>query len=176
MRVFRERNPRANPRTPAAHRPPNVNLHSQKPTLSRALEHRRVPLTIVLGVGIPKPNGRVSGAMTKWVDKIMEKSKSMYITIFTEDWAVADVHGAFRKIAPVVDVFLPDKRNKNGKRFTFARFNRTVDVNEVLLSVKGLWIGNYKILANLARFDRTDGVRKEVGFVERSVYCRKQKM
>lgn len=55
----------------------------------------------------------------------------------------------------MVDVFLPAKRNKEGKRFAFVRFAKRVNMNDTLVMVNGLWIGNHKIIANIARFDRT---------------------
>lgn len=54
----------------------------------------------------------------------------------------------------VKDVFMPTKRNKEGRKFAFVRFDPGSDIEEILSTVTGLWISNYKILANLARFDR----------------------
>lgn len=60
----------------------------------------------------------------------------------------------------MIEVFIPEKRNKEGKRFVFARFDRQENMSEVLLAVKGLWIGNHKMLANLMKFDRNKDEEK----------------
>lgn len=168
-RVFRERNLRAKPRYLATHWPPYLKPHSQKPTPSLALEHRRRPGNAALEVGKLKPRGSSDPVMSKWVEKLYAKSKSLYVSNFPEDWKTLDLKESLEKVAPIVDVFIPSKRNKEGKRFAFVRFDQNVNMSDLIVTVKGLWIGDNKILANVARFDRIlEGPKKtesRIGFV-----------
>lgn len=51
---------------------------------------------------------------------------------------------------------MPDKVNREGKRFTFVRYDRTEDIERILSELKGYCIGDVKIMANYARFERND--------------------
>lgn len=53
---------------------------------------------------------------------------------------------------------MPNKRNKGGKKFVFARFEKNVNLSEIMAEVQGFWVGNHKILANRAAFDRSIGL------------------
>lgn len=92
----------------------------------------------------------------------MVNSKSLNVTNFPEDWKVSDVKESLEKVGRVKDVYMLEKRNRLGQKFVFVRFNSQENIIEVLATLKGLWIGNYKILANIARFNRGETEVKEV--------------
>ncbi|GKF37912.1 nucleotide-binding alpha-beta plait domain-containing protein, partial [Tanacetum coccineum] len=54
----------------------------------------------------------------------------------------------------VVDAYIPDRRSKVGKRFGFVRFINVFDVERLVLNLCTVWIGNFKLHANVARFHR----------------------
>ncbi|GAU42702.1 hypothetical protein TSUD_43120 [Trifolium subterraneum] len=54
----------------------------------------------------------------------------------------------------VGEVYIPNKRDKVGKRFGFARFEDVVDQQKLLQRIEETWIGTYKIRANLPKFLR----------------------
>nr|GEW00566.1 pre-mRNA-splicing factor CWC22 homolog [Tanacetum cinerariifolium] len=54
----------------------------------------------------------------------------------------------------VVDAFIPNKISKMGKRFGFVRFIKVFDVERLVNNLCTVWIGRYKIQANVARFQR----------------------
>lgn len=65
--------------------------------------------------------------------------------------------GAERKVCgvgQVEDVFIPEKRDKQGKKFGFVRFKGRVDKEEVLQKLNKVWVGTYIIKAFLPRFSR----------------------
>ncbi|GAB4861295.1 hypothetical protein Ancab_036457 [Ancistrocladus abbreviatus] len=53
----------------------------------------------------------------------------------------------------VVNIYIPGNKNKQGRRFGFVRF---LDVDNIsrMEELSQIWIGSFKLEANLARFDR----------------------
>ncbi|GJT17945.1 RNA-directed DNA polymerase, eukaryota, nucleotide-binding alpha-beta plait domain protein [Tanacetum coccineum] len=54
----------------------------------------------------------------------------------------------------VVDVFIPNKRSKAGKRFAFVRFINVLNLDRLIENLKTIWIGRFYLFANTARFER----------------------
>nr|GEU67919.1 hypothetical protein [Tanacetum cinerariifolium] len=52
----------------------------------------------------------------------------------------------------VVDVFIPDRRMKAGKRFAFVRFIKVLDIDRLINNLCTVWMGRNKIHANVADF------------------------
>lgn len=94
---------------------------------------------------------RGGGVHTKWAERLAKISHSLYVTNFLSDWGARDVKQILNKIG----VVMPEKLNKEGKKFAFARFERNARVEDIMEKVKGLSVGNEKLYAHLARFDRS---------------------
>lgn len=60
----------------------------------------------------------------------------------------------FGCMGDVVEVVIPPKKNKFGKRFGFARFNQVWDERIFAVKLDNVMIDNRKIHANLPRFVR----------------------
>ncbi|GKB58651.1 cytochrome P450 [Tanacetum coccineum] len=60
----------------------------------------------------------------------------------------------FRKYGKVEDVFIAEKRNKQGKRFGFARFNEVPNPATFEGLLNSICVGTHKISCNIARFQR----------------------
>ncbi|GJU28893.1 RNA-directed DNA polymerase, eukaryota [Tanacetum coccineum] len=54
----------------------------------------------------------------------------------------------------VVDSFIPNKRSKSGKRFGFVKFINVFNEERLVNNLCTVWIGRFKLMANLARFKR----------------------
>nr|GEU96334.1 RNA-directed DNA polymerase, eukaryota, reverse transcriptase zinc-binding domain protein [Tanacetum cinerariifolium] len=54
----------------------------------------------------------------------------------------------------VIDAFIPDRRSKIGKRFGFIRFIKVANVDRLINNLCTIWIGKFKLHANVARFNR----------------------
>ncbi|GKA84001.1 RNA-directed DNA polymerase, eukaryota, reverse transcriptase zinc-binding domain protein, partial [Tanacetum coccineum] len=65
-----------------------------------------------------------------------------------ELWTVCKQYGT------VVDAFIPDRRSKAGKRFGFVRFIKIFDVDRLVNNLCTIWVGRFKLHANIARFQR----------------------
>nr|GFD30345.1 nucleotide-binding alpha-beta plait domain-containing protein [Tanacetum cinerariifolium] len=55
------------------------------------------------------------------------------------------------------DSFIPFKRDKNGKRFGFVRFINVFNKERLVDNLCTVWIGRYKMQANIAHFQRSQG-------------------
>ncbi|PNX60436.1 hypothetical protein L195_g060180, partial [Trifolium pratense] len=60
----------------------------------------------------------------------------------------------FQKYGEVVEVVIPAKRDRGGRRFGFARFDHVWDVRKFGFELDGIIIGRDKICVNVSRFQR----------------------
>ncbi|GJY37836.1 RNA-directed DNA polymerase, eukaryota, nucleotide-binding alpha-beta plait domain protein [Tanacetum coccineum] len=63
-------------------------------------------------------------------------------------WKVCSTYGT------AVDVFIPSKLSKAGKRFAFVRFIKVFNLDRLVENLCTLWIGSHHLFANHVRFDR----------------------
>ncbi|GKE64607.1 RNA-directed DNA polymerase, eukaryota, nucleotide-binding alpha-beta plait domain protein [Tanacetum coccineum] len=54
----------------------------------------------------------------------------------------------------VVDVFIPFKKSKAGKRFAFVRFIKVFNLDRLVKILCTIWIGRHHLYANQVRFER----------------------
>ncbi|GJS81492.1 nucleotide-binding alpha-beta plait domain-containing protein [Tanacetum coccineum] len=59
-----------------------------------------------------------------------------------------------KQYGTVVDAFIPDRRSKADKRFDFVRFIKIFDVDRLVNNLCTIWVGRFKLHANIARFQR----------------------
>lgn len=79
---------------------------------------------------------------------------SYYFTNFPPSLDIEALCGLFMKWGKVVDVFVPRKRNKEGKAFGFVRFKDVLYPSELERRLDQIWVGTYKLRTNFARFSR----------------------
>ncbi|GKB93737.1 nucleotide-binding alpha-beta plait domain-containing protein, partial [Tanacetum coccineum] len=85
------------------------------------------------------------------VDKI---SVSVFVTNFPESCLAKDLFLHCKQYGHVVDSFIPNKRSKSGKRFGFVKFINVFNEERLVNNLCTVWIGRFKLMANLARFKR----------------------
>lgn len=66
------------------------------------------------------------------------------------------------KVGTILSFVTPNKKNKERKNFAFVRFAKNIGGEEIVNKVKNLWIGSYKLLANVAKFERVNETRGKV--------------
>ncbi|GKD88490.1 RNA-directed DNA polymerase, eukaryota, partial [Tanacetum coccineum] len=54
----------------------------------------------------------------------------------------------------VVDVFIPNRKSRSGKRFAFVQFIKVGNVDRLVENLCTLWIGRMHLHANVVRYDR----------------------
>ncbi|GKA08146.1 RNA-directed DNA polymerase, eukaryota [Tanacetum coccineum] len=88
------------------------------------------------------------------VDHTRLISKSIFVTNFPDNTTSKDLWEVCKGYGTVVDVFIPDRKSKAGKRFAFVRFIKVDNVDRLVGNLCTLWIGRMHLHANVARFDR----------------------
>ncbi|GJS52386.1 putative retrotransposon ty1-copia subclass protein, partial [Tanacetum coccineum] len=87
-------------------------------------------------------------------DQTMKISKSIFVTNFPEGCTARDLWKVCNDYGTVVDVFIPFKKSKAGKRFAFVRFIKVINFDRLVENIRTIWIGRYHLHANGARFQR----------------------
>ncbi|KAL8467897.1 hypothetical protein ACS0TY_031225 [Phlomoides rotata] len=72
----------------------------------------------------------------------------VFVSNFPEEWNSRDVFIWLSKWAKIIDLFIPIKRTKIGRRFAFASFLGVSDVFKIVRDIDDQWIGR-KVRANL---------------------------
>ncbi|GJU52012.1 RNA-directed DNA polymerase, eukaryota [Tanacetum coccineum] len=88
------------------------------------------------------------------IDQTSKISKSVFISNFPDDCSSRDLWKVCNGYGTVVDVFIPNKRSKAGKRFAFVRFINVLNLDRLIENLKTIWIGRFHLSANLAQFER----------------------
>ncbi|GJZ43728.1 RNA-directed DNA polymerase, eukaryota [Tanacetum coccineum] len=88
------------------------------------------------------------------LDQTAKISKSVFITNFSEECTSKDLWKVCNDYGTVIDVFIPNKRSKSGKRFAFVRFIKVSNLDRLVENLNTIWMGRFHLSANRARFDR----------------------
>ncbi|GKA39100.1 RNA-directed DNA polymerase, eukaryota [Tanacetum coccineum] len=81
-------------------------------------------------------------------------SCNIFITNFPPTLSAKDFWSTCSQYGTVLDVYIPLKVTKNGKRFAFARFTTVNDVDLLIRNLRSVWLGSFHLFANVARFNR----------------------
>nr|GEX58705.1 nucleotide-binding alpha-beta plait domain-containing protein [Tanacetum cinerariifolium] len=99
---------------------------------------------------VPSRNHRRSNA-----DDVSKVAKSVFVTNFPESISPRDLWKSCSMYGTVVDIFIPSKKSKAGKRFTFVRFIKVFNLDRLVENLCTIWIGRYHLYANSVRFERS---------------------
>ncbi|GKA23040.1 zf-CCHC domain-containing protein [Tanacetum coccineum] len=97
---------------------------------------------------------RFQNSLQSKIDQTSKISKSVFISNFPDDCSSRDLWKVCNGYGTVVDVFIPNKRSKAGKRFAFVRFINVLNLDRLIENLKTIWIGRFHLSANTARFER----------------------
>ncbi|GJZ01628.1 RNA-directed DNA polymerase, eukaryota, nucleotide-binding alpha-beta plait domain protein, partial [Tanacetum coccineum] len=87
-------------------------------------------------------------------DQINKISKPVFVTNFLDHIRSCDLWGLCKAYGSVVDVYIPFKKSKSGKRFAFIRFIKISNMERLIENLRSIWIGSFHLFANMARFNR----------------------
>ncbi|GKB82576.1 RNA-directed DNA polymerase, eukaryota [Tanacetum coccineum] len=90
-------------------------------------------------------------------------SKSIFVTNFPDNLGSKELWKVCEGYGKVIDVFIPNRRSKAGKRFAFVRFIRVNDLDRLVGNLCTIWIGRFHLHANVARFERANKPVKPSG-------------
>ncbi|GJQ94801.1 RNA-directed DNA polymerase, eukaryota [Tanacetum coccineum] len=87
-------------------------------------------------------------------DEVQRISTSVFVTNFPKVFSAKDLWNTCKQYGQVVDAYIPNKRSKAGKRFGFVRFVKVFDMERLVNNLYTVWVGRYKLHANIPRFQR----------------------
>ncbi|GKA20030.1 RNA-directed DNA polymerase, eukaryota, nucleotide-binding alpha-beta plait domain protein, partial [Tanacetum coccineum] len=82
-------------------------------------------------------------------------SKSIFVTNFPDNTSSKDLWKLCQDYGTVVDVYIPNRKSKAGKRFAFVRFIKVENIDRLIGNLCTLWIGRMHLHANVVRFERS---------------------
>ncbi|GAU23839.1 hypothetical protein TSUD_380010 [Trifolium subterraneum] len=101
---------------------------------------------------------RLDIATDKNFNKAYNDNLTTYIfTDFPNNFGAKSLFNAFHHYGDIKEVVIPAKRDKGGKRFGFACFDRVNDPGLFATELDTIIIGRNKISMNLSRFQRSEG-------------------
>ncbi|GKF22660.1 RNA-directed DNA polymerase, eukaryota, nucleotide-binding alpha-beta plait domain protein, partial [Tanacetum coccineum] len=112
--------------------------------------HFRFQILSVINMGAHKQTSLQSKE-----DKISKISRSVFVTNFPDGCTARDLWNVCNDYGTVVDVFIPFKKSKIGKRFAFVRFIKVSNFDRLIVNLCTIWIGRHHLHANAARFERS---------------------
>ncbi|GKE29296.1 RNA-directed DNA polymerase, eukaryota, nucleotide-binding alpha-beta plait domain protein, partial [Tanacetum coccineum] len=75
-------------------------------------------------------------------------SHSVFVTNFPDYVNSRDLWNKCSVYGTVIDVFIPNKKSKAGKRFAFVRFIKVFNLDRLVKNLCTIWIGSYHLFAN----------------------------
>ncbi|GJT77711.1 RNA-directed DNA polymerase, eukaryota [Tanacetum coccineum] len=87
-------------------------------------------------------------------DQTQQISKFVFVTNFPDHIRARDLWNICKEYGSVVDVYIPFKRSKSGKRFAFIRFIKVSNLERLIENLCTIWIGSHHLYANMVRFQR----------------------
>nr|GEY45285.1 hypothetical protein [Tanacetum cinerariifolium] len=87
-------------------------------------------------------------------DQASRISKSVFVSNFPEGCTPRDLWKVCNDYGTVVDVFIPNKKSKAGKRFSFVRFIKVINLDRPIENLNTIWIFRFHLFANHVRFKR----------------------
>nr|GEV85773.1 nucleotide-binding alpha-beta plait domain-containing protein [Tanacetum cinerariifolium] len=88
-------------------------------------------------------------------DEVMKLSSSIFVTNFPDKFTAKELWTVCNQYGNVIDAFIPDRRSKSGKKFGFVRFIKIFDIDHLVNNLCTIWVGRFKLHANIARFYRS---------------------
>lgn len=97
---------------------------------------------------------RNHGPLPELIQARLVNTISFYFSNLHEDTKKRDLWKAFGGCGKVRDIFIPTKRNTEGKKFGFVRFAEECMGEELLSKLDNVWVHSVKIMVNVSRFAR----------------------
>ncbi|GJU50919.1 RNA-directed DNA polymerase, eukaryota [Tanacetum coccineum] len=88
-------------------------------------------------------------------DYVQKISTSIFFTNFPDEFFSRDLCRVCKEYRKVIDVYIPNRRSKSGNRFGFVRFIKADDIDCLVKNLCMIWVGRFRLQANVVRFQRT---------------------
>nr|GEU52511.1 RNA-directed DNA polymerase, eukaryota [Tanacetum cinerariifolium] len=97
---------------------------------------------------------RFQNSLQSKFDDTAKISKSVFVTNFPDDCFSKDLWKVCNGYGTVIDVFIPSKITKAGKRFAFVRFIKVLNFDRLIENLNTIWIGRFHLIVNPVRYER----------------------
>ncbi|GJX95487.1 RNA-directed DNA polymerase, eukaryota [Tanacetum coccineum] len=104
-------------------------------------------------------------------DHVAKISKSIFVTNFPDNFGSRNLGKICENYGKVVDVYIPNRKSKVGKRFAFVHFVRVEDIDRLVGNLYNIWIGRLHLHANVVRFERARKPYNSKGFAHTNVHA-----
>ncbi|GKE26421.1 nucleotide-binding alpha-beta plait domain-containing protein [Tanacetum coccineum] len=88
-------------------------------------------------------------------DGVYNISTSIFVTNFPDQTNAKELWRLCNQYGNVIYSFIPNRRSKVRKHFGFVRFIKIYEVERLVNNLCTIWIRNFKLNANIAKFNRT---------------------
>lgn len=82
---------------------------------------------------------------------------TFFLQNFPETCSWENLRAKLQEIESVRDLFIPQRRDKKGKRFGFVRFGRDIDIRGVEDKLNNIWFDSFKLRENISKFSKDLG-------------------
>ncbi|GJV99435.1 RNA-directed DNA polymerase, eukaryota, nucleotide-binding alpha-beta plait domain protein [Tanacetum coccineum] len=96
---------------------------------------------------------------TIFVDDLAKISLTVYVSNFPSHFTIRELWNTCGKMGTLVDVYIAKHKNKLGQMFAFCRYIKVSNSETLINALSNVWIGNLRLHANVARFDRNVAVK-----------------
>ncbi|KAL8536300.1 hypothetical protein ACS0TY_011790 [Phlomoides rotata] len=110
-------------------------------------------------------DNNVRETRTKWYE-VWNPNKgcvTFFFSNFPIDCSTKELFEEFNKIDSVRDIFIPKRLDKKGKTFGFVRFGGNTPVARLERDLNNIWLGSYKLRANISKFARNGASTGKTG-------------
>ncbi|GKC10692.1 RNA-directed DNA polymerase, eukaryota [Tanacetum coccineum] len=87
-------------------------------------------------------------------DLTQKISTSVFVTNFLDHCTAHDLWNVCLAYGKVIDVYIPFKKSKAGKKFAFVHFLKVDNLKRLIGNLYTLWIGRFRLQANPVKFQR----------------------
>ena len=92
-----------------------------------------------------------------WRDK--QDVSTFYFTRFSDDITEQDLWYRFRKWGDLREIFISKQKNRNDRRYGFARFKGVKDAHELARQLDQIVIGGLKLYVNIPKYERDKAMK-----------------
>jgi RNA recognition motif-containing protein len=107
---------------------------------------------------------------SSFVNRLNKEATSFFFTNFPEETLVVDLWRVFARFGRIGEVYVPNKVDKRGRRFGFAKFLEVNNVEELSKRMEDVWCGSFKLRVNLSRFGRASNQKQVVVAAESCLF------
>ncbi|GKF73508.1 RNA-directed DNA polymerase, eukaryota, partial [Tanacetum coccineum] len=94
------------------------------------------------------------GSFNSKEDLTQKISKTVFVTNFPDHFSARDLWNVCVAYGKVIDVYIPLKKSKAGKKFAFVPFLKVDNLDRLIDNLCTIWIGRFRLHANSVRFQR----------------------